>query len=183
MRCRRPTTYDRSITEETVTRWARFTAAVVALLALVVVVVPGVVHLDLFSDPYEAPTVVTERLTIGPSGETLERTTEPGDDPLIERALAPGGLLLVRLGIAALAAFLAGAVVQRTLLGRFGIKVGGLEVPELEKAAAASDDALSQLAAEVAGQQAAIQRRRRSPPIRPVWWPRSKPGWETVRLR
>lgn len=45
--------------------------------------------------------------------------------------LGQGGLWLVRILLVLLAAFLAGAAVQRTLLGNFAFKAGGLEVPPL----------------------------------------------------
>ena len=64
---------------------------------------------------------VTERtVTTGPSGETL-----------VERALSSGGFVLARLAAVALAAFLAGAVVQRLFLAQFAIKIGPVELGEL----------------------------------------------------
>lgn len=134
------------------TTWARWAAAVVFLLAFVAVVVPGVRHLDL-GDPYKPRVVVTKKVTTENGETTVERTTAEADDPLVERALGGGGLLLARLTVACFAAFLAGALVQRTLLGKFGFKAAGVEVPELEEAAAASEAAIADLTRELARQR------------------------------
>lgn len=115
-------------------RLAKRVALTVFLFGSLAILVPALLHVgDVFAeDPFEprktTKTVVTQT---GTETEKTETTTAEADESLLERSLAAGGLLLFRVGIVALAAFLAGAVVQRTVLGNFAIKVGGVEVPEL----------------------------------------------------
>lgn len=66
------------------------------------------------------------------------------EESLLDRAFTPGTLVLVRFGIVVLAAFLAGAAVQRVVLGRFAIKIGSFEIVEVE-----TDPAVAALKAEV----------------------------------
>jgi hypothetical protein len=100
-------------------------------------------------------TVVTETPAVG--HETT--TTKEADDSLFERALAGAGFLFFRVALAALAAFLAGAVVQRTLLGDFAIKVGPLEVPDLPAAAEASKSAITKVKESLKRQTTLLGRR------------------------
>jgi hypothetical protein len=134
--------------------WARGVAAVVFILGVTVVLVPAAVHAgDVFgADPFkprQTHVTVTHRT---PSGVSIFETERDADQSFVERAFAEGGLLLLRVGIVALAAFLAGAVVQRTLLSDFALKVGPVEVPELRRAAAVSDRALGDLTAALDSQ-------------------------------
>lgn len=87
-------------------------------------------------------TVVTD--TPGSLSEATT-TTAPANDSLFARALTGAGFLFFRIALAALAAFLAGAVVQRTLLADFAVKVGPVEVPALAGAADASKSAIDAL--------------------------------------
>jgi hypothetical protein len=127
----------------------------VAWLSALVIVVPALDHWDDVrnEDPFarrQATEVVTKttlnRKTRPPGRQTgvdrrfkvasRERTatTKEADASLLERSLSNGGLLLLRIGVAALAAFIAGAVVQRTIMGNYAFKAGPLEVPELVEA-------------------------------------------------
>jgi hypothetical protein len=134
--------------------WARGVAAVVFILGVAVVLVPAALHAgDVFrADPFkprQTHVTVTQRT---PRGVSIVETERDADQSFVERSFAEGGLLLLRVGIVALAAFLAGAVVQRTLLSDFALKVGPVEVPELRRAAAVSDRALGDLTAALDSQ-------------------------------
>src|SRR5947199_412517 len=59
-----------------------------------------------------------------------EVTTEPGGGSLLERSLASGGVLLLRLAVVAAAAYLAGALVFRTMSGTFPSEIGGVKFAE-----------------------------------------------------
>jgi hypothetical protein len=133
------------ISRDTANRWARLAAVVVGLIALVVVVWPGVAHLDL-GDPYRARQQVSEKITTAANGtKTTERTTSPAASGLLEQSLGSGGLLLLRLGIVAIAAFLAAAVTQRILLGQFAFKAAGFELSALGEVTEAADMAIELL--------------------------------------
>jgi hypothetical protein len=117
--------------------------AVVAVLALgaLIVVKPGVDHWsDLYrQDPFAARTTtdtVVKQITGKPTETTT--TTKDRDGSFAERALGNSGYLLFRVGIVLVAAFLAGAAVQRAALGEFSLEIGPVKVPELGKAAEAS---------------------------------------------
>ncbi len=115
--------------------WARLAAVCIAIIGIVLVVLPAVPHLSLGEDPFRAKDVVETVTKIEPDDKkTVTQTRKPDDDALLERALAPGGLLLVRIGVVALGALLAGAVVQRILLGNFAFKAGSLELADLPEA-------------------------------------------------
>ena len=116
-------------------RWSRAAAVLVLALGLVVVVVPALWHGgSLFDDPYVVPqTEVRELVTRADGSTTTTVTAREAERSLVERALGVSGLVLLRLGVVALAAFLAGAVVQRTLLANFALKLGPLEVPDIAR--------------------------------------------------
>ena len=57
-------------------------------------------------------------------------TTAPG---LLDRLLAPGLVVLLQLGVIALAAFVAAAVTQRVLLGLYDFSLGPLTVPKITR--------------------------------------------------
>jgi hypothetical protein len=63
-------------------------------------------------------------------------TTVAGGKGVLERVFGAGGLIILRLGAIVLVAFLAGALVQRMLLGQYAIKVGPLELPAIADKAA-----------------------------------------------
>ena len=102
---------------------------------------------------------MTEVVKTGPGDSEVvtTTTTKEADRSLLERSLAAGGLLLVRIGVVALAAFLAGAVVQRTLLGNFALKLGPLEIPELKRAAEESERALGEIQSQLKTQTEATE--------------------------
>lgn len=87
-----------------------------------------------------------------------ETTTSPEDQTIIDRALSRGGLLLLRLGVVAMASFLAGATVQRIIAMDFSGKFGPIELRKLSKAAAASSTTVAAVARDLGKQMAVIQR-------------------------
>lgn len=128
-------------------------AFLVLVISLVLVVTPAVAALPsvLSEDPFKPHQVVTtvDKSTYDSgSGVTTKETTttntEASED-LLTRSLSSGGLLLLRIAVAGLAAFLAGAVIQRAVLGRFDIKVGPIELSELGKAAEAASGGIEKL--------------------------------------
>jgi DNA-binding XRE family transcriptional regulator len=90
-----------------------------------VVVKPAVDHWnDLYrGDPYRAGTK-TETTRTKSAGQAGVRTTVTKNEPAWfgERALGKGGLLILRLAVVALTAFLAAAVLQRIILGNYGLR-------------------------------------------------------------
>lgn len=141
-------------------RWARGAAAAVLVIGAALIVAPAVINLgEVWENPFEPASSVTTVVTEKPDGSTETKTTTgEASRSFVERSLAAGGLLLLRIGIVALAAFLAGAVVQRTILGDFAMKLGPLEVPKLAKAAEASDKALEEIKEELGRQAEATSR-------------------------
>jgi hypothetical protein len=83
----------------------------------------------------------------GPQAKEVTTSTSEANDSLVERGLSTGGLVLLRLAIVAFAAFIAGAVVQRAVLGQFGIKLGVLELGDV---AAGTEQASEEIKAEFA---------------------------------
>jgi hypothetical protein len=84
------------------------------------------------------------------SGTQTQRTTTvaPRDRSLVERALGGSGLIFFRLGLVLVAAFLAGAIIQRALLGKFAIKLPFVELGDLPVTASASTEAIEALRAD-----------------------------------
>lgn len=113
-------------------RWARATVIGVFLVGVVVVVGPALAHMGtLFKNPFTVP---VERRTV----ETFDAhgtktgtqvTTAPAGS-FVERALSSGGVLLLRIGVVAAAAFLAGALVDRTMSGSFPSEIAGVKFAE-----------------------------------------------------
>jgi DNA-binding XRE family transcriptional regulator len=134
---------------------ADWTAGVLALIVLglggLVVVKPAVDHWDdLYrSHPFEVGTA-TERVVKESGGKPSERTItrKQASASLPERVLGNSGLLLLRLSLVALTAFLAAAVLHRALLGSYGLRGSPLapRAPAraskraVERALASSDD-------------------------------------------
>jgi DNA-binding XRE family transcriptional regulator len=90
----------------------------------VVVVKPAVDHWnELYrATPFEARTS-TER--VGKERvrkRSTTTTTSQASPSAVERVLGKSGLILVRLGLLAILAFLAAALVQRVILGRYGFR-------------------------------------------------------------
>jgi hypothetical protein len=111
-------------------------AAAVAALALVV----GLVVLGWEAaspQPGDAKTTHTESSETKVTAASTEKTdrnetvTADRDTDLLERAVGSRGLWVLRFLLVLAAAFLTGAAVQRILLGRYGVKLGPLEVPEI----------------------------------------------------
>lgn len=113
-------------------RWARATVIGVFLVGVVVVVGPALAHMGtLFKNPFTVP---VERKTVETFDEHGTRTgtqvtTEPAGS-FVERALSSGGVLLLRIGVVAAAAFLAGALVDRTMSGSFPSEIAGVKFAE-----------------------------------------------------
>ena len=89
---------------------------------------PGSLFRDPFRPAVQEKTVATFDATGNRTGTVV--TTEPGGGSLIERSLASGGVLLLRLAVVAAAAYLAGALVFRTLSGTFPSEIGGVKFAE-----------------------------------------------------
>jgi hypothetical protein len=109
-------------------RWAWVIGGLVLLAGLIVIVAPAALHSgSLFDDPFvgrtERKTVETFDAGGAPTGR--EVTTEPAGSWL-ERSLGPGGVLLLRLAVVAVAAFMAGALAYRTASGNFPTEVAGV---------------------------------------------------------
>jgi hypothetical protein len=145
--------------EATADRAARWAAAVVLIVGLTVVVFPALLHPgELWSNPFDPSQTTLREITTLPYGTQIQKvTTSEADRSFIERALSSGGLLLARIGAVALAAFLAGAVVQRTVLANFALKMGPLELPETKRTAAASEEALEAVQGDLALQAQATK--------------------------
>jgi hypothetical protein len=94
---------------------------------------------------------------VKPSTE-VTATKNEADDSFLERALGPGGLIVFRFAIVAFAAFIAGAVVQRTVMGQFAIKLGVLELGELQAATTDSVAELKKTTDSLAATQARLAR-------------------------
>jgi hypothetical protein len=155
--------------------WSDLLAKLAALgvlgLGLFIVIFPVAKHGQHFGrDPDEARTTTstvvarasaaTAMTTVvaGPGGTTTTAVTgspsplttttmSVGEESrsLVDRALGTGGFFLFRVALACIAAFLAGAVVQRALRGKFAIKLPFVEFGDLPEAAAASTEALEKL--------------------------------------
>lgn len=114
------------------------------LFGLVVVVGPALWHAgSLFRDPFIGAQERRTVETFGADGRLVGRevTTSPSGGSLVERSLGAGGVLLLRLAVASVAAYLAGALVYRTMSGTFPSEIGGVKFAEgaavgLEKAQA-----------------------------------------------
>jgi hypothetical protein len=122
-------------------RWATRSAQTAVVLTLVAGAV--FLTLDAFrssqsptqsSDLVATTKSMTEKKNNPKGTESTERrevTTSPNPN-LTDRILGATGLWVARMLLVILAAFLAGALVQRVLLGKFAFKAGGLELPEVQ---------------------------------------------------
>ena len=108
---------------------ADWSACALAILVLaaggLVVVKPAIDHWDdLYrGDPFKAGT--TSQIVQETNGERVDRTRTTSTEDASsfpERVLGDSGVLLVRLLLVVLAAFLAGAVLQRAILGDYGLR-------------------------------------------------------------
>jgi hypothetical protein len=139
--------------------WARRTALAVALLGLIVVIVPALLHVGrvLADDPFAAPTRKVIVVREGDGKKETETTISPDDRSMLDRGLSSGGLLLLRLGVVAVAAFLAGATVQRIIARDFSGKFGPLELQKVSRAAVASSVTVRDLTQALQTQKALAQ--------------------------
>jgi DNA-binding XRE family transcriptional regulator len=117
----------------TIAEWSAGVLAVIVLgLGGLMVVKPAVDHWDgLYrSHPFEVGTT-TQRVVKQSAGKPTERTTtrKEASASLPERVLGNSGLLLLRVSLVALAAFLAAAVLQRVILGDYALRVGPAKAP------------------------------------------------------
>jgi len=106
--------------------WCAGAAAIIVFaFGGLVVVKPAVDHWnDVYrGDPYSAETT-TETQRTKAAGQPAVRTTvtRKESSSFTERALGKSGLLLLRLSLVALTAFLVAAVVQRIFLGSYGLR-------------------------------------------------------------
>ena len=120
-------------------------AVAVLVLGGLVVVKPAVDHWDdLYrGDPFSAGT--TSQVVQKTSGKKVDRTrttTKEASSSFPERMLGDSGVLLLRLCLVVLAAFLAAAVLQRVILGTYGLR-GGTAAGPRRIPAAASNSALA----------------------------------------
>jgi hypothetical protein len=125
----------------------RWVAAVVLIGGLVLVVVPIVRGSEdvLKSDPFQPRTVTTTVTKMSPKGTEKTVTVRPDDDGFVARSLGDAGVVMVRLALVALAAFLAAAITQRVLLNQYAIEVGGLKLPAIQRAAEKSSRGLTRV--------------------------------------
>jgi DNA-binding XRE family transcriptional regulator len=114
-------------------RVAAWTAGVVAaaVLALggLVVVKPAIDNWDSLyrGDPFEAAT--TQKDFTNRSDHLTATATTKQEASAIERVLGRSGLLLLRLSLVAIAAFLLASVVQRAILAEYGLRIGRVGAP------------------------------------------------------
>lgn len=117
-------------------RVAAIVAVVVFALGLVLLVANGVGA----DDPAEArkSTTATEEIRGGGKPDSTKKTvttevsTPASDESLVGRAFGGGAVpILFQLLVTGVAAFAAGALVQRVMLGEYGITVGPVSLPTL----------------------------------------------------
>ena len=120
-------------------------AVAILVLGGLVVIKPAVDHWDdLYrGDPFEAGT--TTQIVQKTSGKKVDRTrttvTEDASS-FPERLLGDSGVLLIRLALVALAAYLAAALLQRAILGEYGLRRAETRPPRRSRAEATETGAL-----------------------------------------
>lgn len=119
-------------------------AVAILVLGGLVVVKPAVDHWDdLYrGDPFEVGT--TTQIVQKTSGKKVDRTrTTATEDSssFPERVLGDSGVLLIRLALVALAAYLAAALLQRAILGEYGLRRADIRRPR--RATAESTETLA----------------------------------------
>ena len=115
----------------TIADWSAGVVAVVILgVGGLVVVKPAVDHWDdLYrGTPFEVRTS-TQRVNKERAGNRETTTTIEASSSFVERLLGKSGLLVMRLSLVAIAALLAAAIVQRVILGRYGLRADPAEIP------------------------------------------------------
>jgi outer membrane murein-binding lipoprotein Lpp len=144
-------------------RWAWGVGAFVLVAGLLVIVAPAVRHAgSLFDDPFVGQVQRRTVETFDAAGRLTgtEVTTAPAGSWL-ERSLGPGGVLLLRMAVVAVAAFMAGALVYRTATGSFPSEIAG--VIFADKTGAGLDEltgTVATLIARVEGLYADVERLR-----------------------
>ena len=107
-------------------------AVAILVLGGLVVIKPAVDHWDdLYrGDPFKVGT--TTQIVQETSGKKVDRTrttvTEDSSS-FPERLLGDSGVLLIRLALVALAAYLAAALLQRAILGEYGLRRAEIRRP------------------------------------------------------
>ncbi len=126
----------------TIADWSACGLAV-AILALggLVVIKPAVDHWDSLyrGDPFTVGT--TTQVVQETSGKKVDRTrttTKEDSSSFAERVLGDSGVLLFRLALVALVAYLAAALLQRAILGEYTLRRAGIRRPR--RAAAESTE-------------------------------------------
>jgi HTH-type transcriptional regulator / antitoxin HipB len=129
----------------TIADWSACGLAV-AILALggLVVIKPAVDHWDSLyrGDPFTVGT--TTQVVQETSGKKVDRTrttTKEDSSSFAERVLGDSGVLLFRLALVALVAYLAAALLQRAILGEYTLRRAGIRRPR--RAAAESTETLA----------------------------------------
>jgi hypothetical protein len=151
--------------EERADKRARQVATIVFFIGIAFVVVPALIHIGYaYENPFKARTTTKRVVSVAPMNRvTITTTTEEAPGSFVERGLASGGLLLLRLAIVAAAVFLAGAVIQRLYLAEFALKLGGFELPALRKTTAKSirqvGDAITGVQSDLASLATDVARR------------------------
>jgi hypothetical protein len=132
----------------------------VFVVGLVVVVGPALWHLGaLFKNPFTTSVQRTTVETFDAHGNRIGTvvTTAPAGGSVLERSLASGGVLLLRLAVVAVAAYLSGALVYRTASGSFPSRIGGVEFAEQTGAGLAKlSETVDDLGANVAAVSARL---------------------------
>jgi hypothetical protein len=131
------------------------------VVGCLLILVPAARHWrTVFEDPFKARVTTTRIEKSVPGGpKTVQTTTAEAKESIFDRALAAGGLLLLRLGLVAIAAFVAAALVQRAILANFEIQAGPVKIPKYTgRVIAASRNVLSDLVRQTrANTDAAVQ--------------------------
>jgi uncharacterized coiled-coil protein SlyX len=106
---------------------------------------------ELGADPFSTRSEETRVVKTDATGAvSTEVTTKPADGSLVERALASGGLLFIRVALVAVGAFVAGGIAQRVLRADYAIKLGAFELPEsVEEAGHKATEAINALSERV----------------------------------
>jgi hypothetical protein len=76
---------------------------------------------------------------------TTTVTTQTGERTFVERVLGDAGLVVLQIGVVALAAFLSAAMVQRVIVGQFGgLELGTFKLSEIASASTSGIEALGE---------------------------------------
>jgi methyl-accepting chemotaxis protein len=133
---------------------ARLVAVAVFMLAASLLLIPSLAP---FTLPGRASTRVVTEVVAGPGGTTTRtvRTAEGPDGPsgVVAGSIDNvAGIVVIRLGLALLTAFLAAALAQRIWMGDLSVKVGpsGVELPAAAEATDRTTETVRRLMATVA---------------------------------